>query len=130
MSGTARKSVGKLRPGAVKSLAKASYQGSLPAPSFAPPPFAPPTPHLTFSERQAVQQRALGSDGSWQTVGGHPKGNSFSSGAGRGLLAEPEAILGFHAGQGVRLISSAEWTSPVESVLNEEVSPGVGHSLW
>lgn len=77
-----------------------------------------------------MQQRALGSDASWQTVGGHPKGNSFSSGAGRGLLDEPEAILGSHAGQGVRLISSAEWTSPVESVLNEEVSPGVGHSLW
>lgn len=83
-----------------------------------------------FSERQAVQQRALGSDGSWQTVGGHPKGNSFSSGAGRGLLAEPEAILGSHAGQGARLSASGDGTSPVESVLREEMSSGVGYPLW
>lgn len=30
------------------------------------------TPHLRFSERQAVQQRALGSDGSWLGAGGQP----------------------------------------------------------
>lgn len=65
-----------------------------------PGTFFPLTPHLKFSERQAEQQRALGSGGSWQAVGGHPKGNSFSSGAGRGPLAEPEAILGSQPGQG------------------------------
>lgn len=76
-----------------------------------------------------MQQRALGSDGSWQTVGGHPKGNSFSSGAGRGLLAEPEAILGLLAGQEGRLSSSGEGTRPVESVLREEVNSGVDSPL-
>ena len=95
--------VWKLRPGQVVTRLKpsvpltlSSCQGSLPA----HPPFAPPTPHLTFSERQAAQQRALGSGGSGQAVGGHPKGNSFSSGAGRGLLVEPEAIPGSQAGLG------------------------------
>lgn len=119
--------------GEVKSPPKAA-SSSYPCLLSGVPPWylfpPPPTPHLTVSERQVVQQRALGSDGSWQTVGGHPKGNSFSSGAGRGLLAEPEAILGSHAGQGARLSSSGEGTSPVESVLREEVSSGVGHPLW
>lgn len=74
-------------------LTLASHQGPLPD-TFSTPSPAPPRPHLTFPERQAAQQGALGSGGSWQAVGGHPKGNSFSSGAGRGLLAGPEAILG------------------------------------
>lgn len=95
-----------------------------------PGTFFPLTPHLKFSERQVMQQRALGSGGSWQAVGGHPKGNSFSSGAGRVPLAEPEAILGSQPGQGGRLSSSGEGTSLVESVLRAEVSSGVGHPLW
>lgn len=78
-------------------LALASHQESLPGASSPTTPF-PPTPHLAFSERQTAQQRGLGSGGSWQAVGGHPKGNSFSSGAGRGLLPAPEAILGSQAG--------------------------------
>lgn len=68
-----------------------------------------------------MQQRALGSGRSWQTEGGHPKGNSFSSGAGWGLLAELEAIPGSKVGQR---------SGPAECAGREEVCSSPGHPLW
>lgn len=61
MSGTARKSVGKLRPGVVKSLAKASYQGSLPGTFFHPPTLCPsnPSPHVLRETGSAAEGPGL-----------------------------------------------------------------------
>lgn len=57
-----------------------------------------------------VQQRALGSEGSWEAAGGQPNGNSFSSGAGRGSLAELEAILRFQTREGLSRRAEALWS--------------------
>lgn len=106
-------------------LALASHQESLPGASSPTSP-SPPTPHLTFSERQTAQQTGPGSGGSWQAVGGHPKGNSFSSGAGRGLLAEPEAIPGSQAGRGCGAWSKllGAGAQPCEVCAGEVLSAG------
>lgn len=108
-----------LRPREVQSLVPCPWllSASLPIRSL-PSTFFLPTlcslsPHLRFSERQAVQRRARASGGSWQTARRHPKGNSSSSGA------EPEAISGL-----CKLLQAR--AQPWESVGRGEEGSGLG----